>query len=116
MRRVVHFAIVAVLATEALMLAQNGDASRCSGCAHALGADKFQSVRALSAIGRRRARVPTERRRISSRCPSSFPTSIKRDVVRRWARDHLQFGFNGDGLINETDVPPALSSGGNVPS
>ena len=119
MRRVVHFAIVAVLATEALMLAQNGDASKVlADVRHALGADKTDSVKALSAIGR-----STRTRPDGTSAESEFEMSVelpdkymKRDVVVAMGPTTIyrNSGFNGDGLINETDVPPALSSGGNV--
>ncbi|HEX5217584.1 MAG TPA: hypothetical protein VFV98_19120, partial [Vicinamibacterales bacterium] len=119
MKKLIHTAIVAVLAAEVLVLGQGSDINKVmSDVRAALGGAKSAEVKTLSAIGR-----TTRTRSDGTASEQEFELSLqlpdkymKRDVLMSMGPTSIyrNTGFNGDGLINLTDTPPSLASGGGV--
>ena len=120
MKRVIHTVIVAVLAIEAIVVGQGADVARVlADVRRALGGDeKIAAVKTISAVGRTSRTRPD-----GTSSESEFELSVelpdkymKRDVVMAMGPTSVyrHSGFNGDGLINEIDTPPSLSSGGMI--
>lgn len=113
-------ATMALLAGAAALTAQRRNAEDVLGEArHALGGEtKVAGVKTLTATGRTRAQTPrgqTEEMEfvLSLELPDKF---MKRDVLMASGPTSVyrHTGFNGDGLIDEVDAPPALASGGGM--
>ncbi len=119
MRRLIHTAIVAVLAAEVLVLGQGSDINKVMADVRAaLGGAKSAEVKTLSAVGRTARTRPdgtasAQEVELSMQLPDKY---MKRDVLMAMGTTSIyrNSGFNGDGLINLTDTPPSLSSGGGV--
>lgn len=119
MKRLIHTAIIAVLAAEVLVLGQGSDINRVmSDVRAALGGAKSAEVKTLSATGRTTRTRPDgtaseQEFELSLQLPDKY---MKRDVLMSMGPTSIyrNSGFNGDGLINLTDTPPSLASGGGV--
>ena len=119
MKRLIHTAIVAVLAAEVLVLGQGSDINKVmADVKAALGGAKSAEVKTLSATGRTARTRPDgtsseQEFELSMQLPDKY---MKRDVLMAMGPTSIyrNSGFNGDGLINLTDTPPSLSSGGGV--
>jgi hypothetical protein len=113
-------AMGAVVAAQALLAAQGGDADKVLAAARqALGGEKkLDAVKSLAIEGRTLRISPA-----GTSTESDFEVSIelpdrfmRRDAVVNMGNMSIyrNSGFNGDGLINEMDTPPQLAGGGNV--
>ena len=119
MRRLIHTAIVAVLAAEVLVLGQGSDINKVMADVRAaLGGAKSAEVKTLSAVGRTARTRPDgtaseQEFELSMQLPDKY---MKRDVLMAMGPTSIyrNSGFNGEGLINLTDTPPSLASGGGV--
>jgi hypothetical protein len=117
MKRVMHTAIVSVIAAQVLVIGQGNDATRVlTGLRQALGgAEKLLSVKTLSAEGTITRSMPDGTSR-ASRVEFAFELPdkyLKKDVVGMVNGTALTrtSGFNGDALIEATDLPPQLGGG-----
>src|SRR5262245_46338968 len=119
MKRLFHTAIVALLAAEALVLGQGNDINKVmADVKAALRGAKSAEVKTLAATGRTLRTRPdgtsaeTEFE-LSMQLPDKY---MKRDLLMAMGPTSIyrNAGFNGDGLINLTDAPPSLASGGGV--
>lgn len=119
LKRTMQGAVVAVFATEALVIGQGADIAKIlAETRQALGGDKLAGVTSLSATGRSQRTRPDGTTSESAfellmELPDKF---MKRDVVMAMGSTSIyrMSGFNGDGLINEVDTPPQLSTGGGM--
>jgi len=120
MKRVFHFMVMAVLASEAFVLGQGSDVAKVlAGVREALGGEKkLAAVTSLSVSGRS-TRVTGD----SSSAPTDFEMAmalpdkyVKKEVVAAFGSTTLSrtSGFNGAGLIDVMDAPPGLGGGGMV--
>jgi hypothetical protein len=112
--------LAGIAATGTGIDAQATDADKVIAAARqALGGDgKIDAVKTVSVVGR-----TTRTRPDGTSSESEFELSIelpdkymRRDVLAAMGPTSVyrNTGFNGDGLINLTDVPPSLSAGGNI--
>jgi hypothetical protein len=113
-------ALAGVIAARALVFGQGGDANRIIADAReALGGDKkLDTVKTLTIAGRSLRTNPA-----GTSTESEFEVAIelpdkymRRDAVVNMGNMSIYrtSGFNGDGVINETDTPPQLAGGGTV--
>jgi hypothetical protein len=120
MKRAVQFVIVAALAAESLVLGQGADAAKILADVRlALGGEaKLAAVKTLAANGRS-TRVNGDQ----SAAPTDFEVAIelpdkyvRKDVLAVLGSSTISrtTGFNGGGLIDVTDTPPALGGGAMV--
>ena len=118
LKRTVQTAVVVSFAVPALVVGQGHDIAKILGDVRkALGADKGE-VKTLAVVGRSQ-----RNRSDGSSSESDFEMFMelpdkfmKRDVVMAMGPTSVyrMSGFNGDGLINEVDAPPSLSTGGGM--
>jgi hypothetical protein len=112
-------AFVAVFAAEALLIGQGADIARIlADTRQALGGDKLNNLKSLSVVGRSQRTRPDGTTsenafELLMELPDKF---MKRDVVMAMGSTSVyrMSGFNGEGLINEVDAPPQLSTGGGM--
>jgi hypothetical protein len=117
LKRTVQTAVVVSFAVPALVLGQGHDIAKILGDVRkALGADKAAEVKTLSMTGRtQRSRPDGTSSEFAFEMFMELPDKfMKRDVVAAMGPTSIyrMSGFNGDGLINEVDTPPSLSTGG----
>ena len=118
LKRTVQTAVVVTFAVPALVVGQGHDIAKILGDVRkALGAEKGE-VKTLAVVGRSQ-----RNRSDGSSSESDFEMFMelpdkfmKRDVVMAMGSTSVYrlSGFNGDGIINEVDAPPSLSTGGAV--
>jgi hypothetical protein len=120
MRKMMNVLVVTLVAGPALVLGQAGDANKVLADLRAAlgGADKVAAVKTLTAIGR------TQRTNASGTATESEMELAMELPDKYVARTMLMnmgnmsiyrnAGFNGEGVINETDAPPNLSGGGHM--
>ncbi len=119
LKRAFHAAIVVLCAAEALAIGQGQDiATVLAEARKALGGERLASLKTLTVTGRSERSRPDGTTsengfEIFLELPDKF---MKRDVVLAMGPTSIyrMSGFNGDGLINEVDAPPALSTGGGM--
>lgn len=118
MKRVMHTAVVALIAAQVLVIGQGNDVTRVvSAIRQALGgAEKLLSVKTLSAEGTITRPLPDGTSR-ASRVEFAFELPdkyVKKDTVGMINGAALlrTSGFNGDALIEATDLPPQFSGAG----
>lgn len=118
--RIRLLACAGLVAAQALVFAQGGDVNAVlTGAREALGGDKkLDAVKTLTMAGRSLRTNPT-----GTSTESEFEVAIelpdkyfRRDAVVNMGTMSIYrtSGFNGDGVISETDTPPQLSGGGAV--
>jgi hypothetical protein len=120
MKRVYQMVFVALVAAQAITIGQGGDAAKLLASVRAAlgGEDKIAAVKTLAASGRS-TRVsesgssPATDFEIGMELPDKF---YKKDTIGVVMGSTLTrtAGFNGDGLIEIMDTPPAMGGGGNV--
>ncbi len=116
LKRTMHGTIVALFAAQALVVGQGNDIAKILADARkALGADTAE-VKSLSVVGKTQRSRPDgtsveQAFEMYVELPDKF---MKRDVLMAMGPTSIyrMTGFNGDGLINEVDTPPSLSTGG----
>ena len=118
-KRTVQAVVVVTFALPALVVGQGNDIAKILGDVRkALGTDKAAEVKSLSMIGRTlRGRPDGTSSEYAFEMFMELPDKfMKRDVVAAMGPTSIyrMSGFNGDGLINEVDTPPSLSTGGSV--
>lgn len=120
MKRVVHFAIVGVLATEALIIGQGSDAARVlNEMRAALGGDKLAAVTSFTANGRSARTMGqfqmTGDVEILCELPDKYVKKETLSVGNMGSMTSL-LGFNGDTLLQDTSSPsqPMVHGGGMV--
>lgn len=117
MKRVMHTAIVSVIAAQVLVIGQGNDVTRVlSELRQALGgAEKLLSVKTLSAEGTitRSLSDGTARANVVEFAFELPDKYVKKDVVGmiNGAAMSRTSGFNGDALIEIMDAPPQLGGG-----
>ena len=110
--------LASVVAAQAILAAQGGDADRILAAARqALGGEKkLDGVKSLAIEGRAMRISPA-----GTSTESDFEVAIelpdkfmRRDVLASMGNMSIyrNSGFNGDGVINEIDAPPQLAGGG----
>jgi len=120
MKRLCHFVVVALVAAQAITIGQGADVAKLLASVRAAlgGEDKIASVKSLAASGHT-TRVsesgasPATDVEIGMELPDKF---YKKDTIGVVMGSTLTrtTGFNGSGLIEIMDNPPAMGSGGNV--
>ena len=120
MKRVMHSAIVTVIAAQVLVIGQGNDVTRVmSAIRQSLGgAEKLLSVKTLSAEGTITRPLPDGTSR-ASRLEFAFELPdkyVKKDTVGiiNGGAVLRTSGFNGDALIETTDLPPQFGGGGHI--
>ncbi|MGH7187490.1 MAG: hypothetical protein ACREIB_14580, partial [Pseudomonadota bacterium] len=116
MKRIVHIAVISVLAAEALVLGQAQEASKIlADVRQALGGDTLAALQTLAIEGRSARPSPAgtiERQfEMNIKLPDKF---LRRDVLMAMSNMSVYrlSGFNGPtGLINEIDQPPQFGHG-----
>lgn len=110
-------AVTATLAAApALLSAQSGDATRVlADLRNAIGgADKLAAIRSVVAVGTIQRVTPRGTVENSQEVTLQLPDKYvaRNQVVNQGSMSVYRItGFNGDGLINETDAPPNLNAG-----
>jgi len=120
MKRLCHFVVVALVAAQAITIGQGADVAKLLASVRAAlgGEDKIAAVKSLAASGHT-TRVsesgasPATDFEIGMELPDKF---YKKDTIGVVMGSTLTrtTGFNGSGLIEIMDNPPAMGSGGNV--
>lgn len=114
MKRVVHFGLVAMLATQALVIGRTQDVGKIlADVRAALGGEaKLADVRTLTVEGRSTRPAPDGTSRASNfdmafELPGKFS---KKDVLANMNGMEISrtAGFNGDGLVEIMDTPPQM--------
>ena len=116
MKRAFQFVILTVLAAEALVLGQGADAMKVlADVRAALGGDvKLDAVKSVAVEGRLTRSVGGQSLandfEMSFELPDKF---VKKEVVAVMGTSTITrtTGFNGDGLIEVIDTPPAMGGG-----
>jgi len=116
MKRVFHFALVAVVATGALVLGQGSDATKILADARAaMGGDKLAATESLVATGRlvkftSGAATDPSDFEMAMQLPDKF---FRKDVIAVLGDNVISrtSGFNGDALIEAIDTPPGMFGG-----
>jgi hypothetical protein len=120
MRKLLNLTIATAIAVPTLLLGQGADVTKILADAkQALGGDqKIAAVKTLTAGGRTgRVRPDGTSTEAEFELLMELPDKyMKRDVLMAMGPTSIyrNTGFNGDGLINLTDTPPALSAGGGI--
>jgi hypothetical protein len=117
--RTLHATIVVMFAAPAFLVGQGEDIGRIlSEARKALGGEKLAAVKTLAVTGKTQRTRPDGMTsendfELLMELPDKF---MKRDVVMAMGSTSIyrMSGFNGEGLINEMDTPPHLSTGGAV--
>lgn len=114
MKRTVHAVVLAVAAVEVLVVGQNADATKILSDVRAAlgGEDKVAAVRTLSIEGQSTKASPdgtsaTTDFQMAIELPDKF---MKKDVMGSMGGAPItrRSGFNGSGLIEEIEAPPAM--------
>jgi len=118
LKKTAQAAVVAAVAVPALVAGQGGDIAKILGDVRkALGGDRVE-VKSVSAVGRsQRSRSDGTSAEFGFELFIELPDKfMKRDVMAAMGPTSIyrMSGFNGDGLINEVDTPPSLSTGGHL--
>jgi len=120
MRKLMNALVVAIVAGPALVLGQAGDVSKVLADMKAAlgGADKVAAVKTLTATGRT-ARTSANGTTSESEVELAMELPDKylmRSVLANMGTMSIyrNAGFNGNGVINETETPPNLAGGGMV--
>ena len=116
MRRAFQFLILTVLASEALVIGQGPDVMKVLADARAAlgGDDKLDAVKAMAVEGRLTRSSGSQSVandfEMSFELPDKF---VKKEVVAVMGTSTITrtTGFNGDGLIEIIDTPPAMGGG-----
>ena len=119
LKRTVQATAVLAIAVPALVIGQGHDIARImTDVRKALGGDKVAEVKTVSAVGKTQRSRPDGTSseyefEMFLELPDKF---MKRDVVAAMGPTSIyrMSGFNGDGVINEVDTPPSLSTGGGM--
>ena len=120
MRKLMNVVIVALVAGPALVLGQAGDVNKVLADMRAAlgGADKVAAVKTLTAVGRTQRTTPAgttaeNEMELAMELPDKYVT---RSVLANLGTMSVyrNAGFNGNGVINETENPPNLSGGGGM--
>ena len=120
MRKLINALVVAMVAGPALVLGQAGDVNKVLADMKAAlgGADKVAAVKTLTATGRT-ARTSANgttseaEMELAMELPDKY---LVRSVLANMGTMSVyrNAGFNGNGVINETETPPNLAGGGMV--
>ena len=116
MKRAFHFVLVTVLAAEALVIGQGQDAAKVLADVRAAlgGNDKLAAVTGMSIEGRSTRsmgdRTTTNDFEMAIELPDKY---VKKEVIAVLGTSNVTrtTGFNGDGLIEIVDTPPAMGGG-----
>lgn len=113
MRKLVNVLIVTMVAGSALALAQAPDATKVLANMRAAlgGADKVAAVKTLTAAGTIQRVTPQGTTESETELTLELPDKYVAHTVlvnRGNLSTYRNVGFNGSGLINETDAPPNL--------
>jgi hypothetical protein len=119
MRRLMNVLVVAMVAGPALVLGQAGDVNKIlADMRAALGGDKVAAVKTLTAVGRTQRTTANgtsseSEMELAMELPDKY---VARTVVANLGNMSIyrNAGFNGTGVINETETPPNLSGGGGM--
>ena len=118
MKRVIHTAIVTVIAAQVLIIGQGNDVARVlADVRRALGGEeKLAAMKTLSAEGTTTRLLPDGTSRgshfeMAFELPDKF---MKKEVIGviNGASLSRTSGFNGDAVIDATEMPPQLAGGG----
>jgi hypothetical protein len=118
MRRLMNMLVVVMVAGPALVLGQAGDVNKILADMRAAlgGADKVAAVKTVTAVGRTQrtnaSGTATESEvELAMELPDKYVT--RNAIVNMGTMSvYRNSGFNGNGVINETETPPNLSGGG----
>lgn len=120
MRKLINALVVTMVAGPALVLGQAGDVNKVLADMKAAlgGGDKVAAVKTLTAIGRT-ARTSANGTTTESEIELAMELPDKylmRSVLANMGNMSIyrNAGFNGNGVINETETPPNLAGGGMV--
>lgn len=120
MRKLINALVVAMVAGPALVLGQAGDVNKVLADMKAAlgGADKVAAVKTLTATGRT---ARTSANGTTSEAEMELAMELPDKYLVRSVLANLgnmsvyrNAGFNGNGVINETETPPNLAGGGMV--
>lgn len=120
MRKLMNVLVVAMVAGPALVLGQAGDVNKVLADMKAAlgGADKVAAVKTLTATGRT---ARTSANGTTSEAEMELAMELPDKYVMRSVLANMgtmsiyrNAGFNGNGVINETETPPNLAGGGMV--
>lgn len=120
MRKLINALVVAMVAGPALALGQAGDVNKVLADMKAAlgGADKVAAVKTLTATGRT---ARTSANGTTSEAEMELAMELPDKYLVRSVLANLgnmsvyrNAGFNGNGVINETETPPNLAGGGMV--
>jgi hypothetical protein len=118
MRKFMNVLVVALVAGPALVLGQAGDVNKVLADMRAAlgGADKVAAVKTLTAVGKsartNASGATTEGDlEVAMELPDKY---VARTVLANMGSMSVyrNAGFNGNGVINETEMPPNLTGGG----
>jgi hypothetical protein len=120
MRKVMNVLVVAMVAGPALVLGQAGDVNKILADMKAAlgGADKVAAVKTLTAVGRTQRTLANgtaseAEMELAMELPDKY---VMRSVLANLGNMSIyrNAGFNGNGVINETETPPNLAGGGGM--
>ena len=120
MRKLMNVLVVALVAGPALVLGQAGDVNKVLADMRAAlgGADKLATVKTLTAVGRTQR---TSQNGTTSEAEMELAMELPDKYVMRSVLANMgsmsvyrNAGFNGNGVINETEMPPNLTGGGGM--
>jgi hypothetical protein len=120
MRKLMNVLVVTMVAGPALVLGQAGDVNKVLADLRAAlgGADKLAAVKTLTAVGRTQRTSPNGTTseadmELAMELPDKF---VMRSVLANMGSMSIyrNAGFNGNGVINETEMPPNLTGGGGM--
>ncbi len=111
--------VVTLVAGPALVLGQAGDVNKVlADMRAALGGDKLAAVKTLTAVGRTQR---TSANGTASEADMELAMELPDKYVARTVLANMgsmsiyrNAGFNGNGVINETEMPPNLTGGGGM--
>jgi hypothetical protein len=116
MKRLFQFAVVGIIATEALVIGQGSEATRVlNEMRAALGGDKLAAVKSFIASGRSARSAGqfqlTGEFEILCELPDKY---VKKETISMGGMGSASssLGFNGDTLLQENSAPGAVQSGG----
>lgn len=120
MRKLMNVLVVTLVAGPAFVLGQAGDVNKVLADLRAAlgGADKLAAVKTLTAVGRTQRTSPNG---TTSEADMELAMELPDKYVARTVLANMgsmsiyrNAGFNGNGVINETEMPPNLTGGGMV--
>jgi hypothetical protein len=123
MKRTLQAVFLAVFAVEALVVGQGAEVTRVLGEIRAAlgGAAKVAAVKSMSVDGRT-TRVAQDGSSVDQNFEMAFELPagsikfVKKDAIATMGGVTIsrRSGFNGNDLIDETEMPPGMSGGGNT--